>query len=171
MPFTPYHFGPGGFVGLTLRKYLDIPTLLLANVAVDVEVLFASGWAVHRHWHFHTLLIGAVVGVGAAIAAYPLRPVFRRIMKLLRIPYEPAFWKMLVSGVLGVWLHVAVDAIYHWDVQILWPQKTTPLWRLLSKQNVKIACVAFALAAIIPYAYAVKQYLKKQEQGSKVSKE
>ena len=64
MPFTPYHFGPSGFVGLVFRKWIDMPVFVLANVIVDVEVLavglFGLGWPIHRYCH--TLLIGAVVG-------------------------------------------------------------------------------------------------------------
>ena len=39
MPFTPYHFGPSGFFGLALKKWIDLPVFLLANVIIDVEVL------------------------------------------------------------------------------------------------------------------------------------
>ena len=39
MPFTPYHFGPHGCVGLVLKRYLDLPVFMLANVAVDLEPL------------------------------------------------------------------------------------------------------------------------------------
>ena len=39
MPFTPYHFGPSGFVGLVFGKWIDLPVFVLANVIVDVEVL------------------------------------------------------------------------------------------------------------------------------------
>ena len=75
MPITPYHFGPSGFVGLALRKWLDIPVFVLANVVVDIEVLvirlLGLGWPAHRY--SHTLLIGAVVGAIWGVAAYPLR--------------------------------------------------------------------------------------------------
>ena len=36
MPFTPYHFGSSGFVGLAFRKWLDVPIFVLANVIVGV---------------------------------------------------------------------------------------------------------------------------------------
>ena len=39
MPFTPYHVGPSGFVGLVFGKWIDLPVFVLANVIVDVEVL------------------------------------------------------------------------------------------------------------------------------------
>ncbi|MGA1980265.1 MAG: hypothetical protein ABSG99_06870 [Sedimentisphaerales bacterium] len=149
MPFTPYHFGPSGFLGLALRKWLDFPVFVLANVVVDIEVLLFHHWPMHRY--SHTLLIGAVVGAVWGIAAYPLRHFFEKIMQLLRIPYQTGFWKMVVSGVLGVWLHVVTDAIYHWDVRIFWPSKAKPLYGLISQGWVKAICVAFFFAALILY--------------------
>ena len=37
MPFTPYHFGPGLFLGLIFLGFIDFPTFLVANIIVDVE--------------------------------------------------------------------------------------------------------------------------------------
>jgi hypothetical protein len=165
MPFTLYHFGPSGFLGLTFRKWLDVPVFVLANVVVDLEVLprlLGLGWPVHGY--FHTLLIGAAVGAVWGIAAYPLRHFFEKMMRILLIPYRTGFWKMVVSGILGVWLHVVIDAIYHPDVRIFWPDKTEPLWRLLSQEQVKIMCIGFLVAAAVIYAFTAASYLKKKKQ-------
>ncbi len=65
MPFTPYHFGFSGFIALILKKWLNLPILILANVAIDIEVLVIGflnlGWPVHRY--AHTLLGATIVGV------------------------------------------------------------------------------------------------------------
>jgi hypothetical protein len=62
MPFTPYHFGPNGFVGLLFRRWIDVPVFLAANVLIDLEVIadkhIQPGWPVHQVWHFtHYLLV------------------------------------------------------------------------------------------------------------------
>jgi len=166
MPFTPYHFGPNGFIGLTFRKWIDIPVFVLANVVVDVEVLvivlFNLGWP--RHRYCHTLLIGAAVGGLWGVAAYRLRHLFKKIMQLFRIPYKADLRRMVVSGVLGVWLHVLIDAPYHSDIMIFWPNKTISLWRVchrhVSDEQIETVCIAFLIAAIIPYAFAVASYIK-----------
>ena len=125
MPFTPYHFGPSGFISLALRKWIDVPVFILANVIVDIEVLFTG-----YHSYCHTLLIGAAVGAAWGIVAYPFRGIFKRLMNLIRLPYTTGFWKMLISGILGIWLHVLIDSSYHYDVKMFWPNKT-PLWRMM----------------------------------------
>ncbi|MDH4240861.1 MAG: hypothetical protein OEW48_14985 [Phycisphaerae bacterium] len=157
MPFTPYHFGPSGFIGLALRKWLDIPVFVLANVIVDLEVLvlrlLGVGWPIHRY--FHTLLIGAAAGILWALAAWPLRNVFKKIMQILRIPYETSLWKMLVSGILGVWLHVVIDSIYHWDVCLFWPSKVKPLYAFVTKQQVETICLVFVIPAFVLYILTV----------------
>lgn len=163
MPCTLYHFGPSGFVGLIFKKYLDIPVFVLANVIVDIEVLFADKWPIHQYWRFHTLLVGAVVGTTLAIAAYPLRKPLKKIMQKIRLPYKTGFWKMIISGILGVWLHVLIDGIYHWDVLVFWPSRIRLLYNLLTQNQVKAVCIAFWIAAIVPYAIAARAYTKQNK--------
>jgi membrane-bound metal-dependent hydrolase YbcI (DUF457 family) len=159
MPFTPYHFGPSGFIGLLFRKWLDIPVFVLANVVVDVEVLviavFNLGHPIHRYCH--TFLIGAVVGAIWGVAAFPLRTIFRRIMSAYRLPYEPSLWKMVLSGILGVWLHVLIDGLRHPDLKVFWPNTTFSLWalryRYLTGNRLEHACMIFFIAAVIIYGF------------------
>jgi len=161
MPFTPYHFGPSGFVGLVFKRWLDLPAFVLANVAIDMEVLFSiektygplSHWNFpHQVFHFHTLLVGGIVGVVFGLALFPFRSIFEKLMDLLRLAYKPAALRMAVSGLLGAWFHVTIDGIYHWDVQMFWPNKNyRPLWKMLSQPQVKDVCVALFLAAVALY--------------------
>jgi hypothetical protein len=169
MPFTPYHFGPSGFVGLVFRKWIDVPVFVLANVIVDVEVLVISlwglGWPAHRYCH--TLLIGGAVGALWGAAAYPVRGLLRKAMRLLHVPYQTSLRKMVVSGILGVWLHVLIDGLYHFDVRVFWPSRTVSLWRLtqrhVNKERIETICVLFFLAAVIPYAVAVGAHMKQSK--------
>ncbi len=174
MPFTPYHFGPSGFFGLVFRRWIDVPVFILANVIVDVEVLvimtFHLGWPVHRYCH--TLLIGAVVGALWGVVAYPLRPMFKMIMGLIRIPYKSSLWKMVISGILGAWLHVLIDGAYHFDVRVFWPSKTVSLFHVIEpyvkREQIKTICLAFCVAAIIPYAVAVVSYARQNQVEKKI---
>ena len=166
MPFTPYHFGPSGFVGLALRRWVDLPVFVLANVIVDIEVLIFHSWPIHRY--AHTLLLGTAVGAVWGISVYPLRNLFKKMMQLLRIPYRTGFWKMVVSGVLGVWLHVLIDAAYHFDVRPFWPVWKTSLWRMLVhhigykrtealKGQIEIACIVLLIVAVVLYVLIVSR--------------
>jgi membrane-bound metal-dependent hydrolase YbcI (DUF457 family) len=160
VPFTPYHFGPSGFVGLALRRWVDLPVFVLANVIVDIEVLIFHSWPIHRY--AHTLLLGTAVGAVWGMAAYPLRNIFRLIMEVFRLPYKPGFWKMVFSGVLGVWLHVVIDAVYHYDVQVFWPSKRNPMYGLLERQTVLLLCIISFLPAIALYVIAILSQRRKK---------
>lgn len=153
MPFTPYHFGPSAFLGLIFRKWLDLPVFVLANIIVDIEVLVmaAFGLGYPHHRYCHTLLIGSVLGILWGASAYPLRHLFKRLMQILRIPYQTSLRKMLISGVLGVWLHVLIDGIYRWDSMVFWPSHARLPHRLLNQQQVEAMCLVFLAAAIIVY--------------------
>jgi len=167
MPFTPYHFGPSGFFGLLFRKWLDIPVFVLANVIVDIEVLVIRllqlGYPKHRYCH--TLLIGTAIGALWGIAAYPLRHFFERLMHIFNLPYEATIRKMVISGVLGVWLHILIDGAYHSDVKVLWPFRAASFWlmvhRLLDKGLIEDICVSFFLAAILLYAIVLASSTKR----------
>ena len=165
MPFTPYHFGPSGFFALLFRKWIDLPVFVLANVIVDVEVLIIGTlglkWPYHRY--AHTLLIATAVALLWALAAYPLRNLFQYLMNLIRLPYRTTFFKMLLSAVLGAWLHVLIDAIYHYDVRIFWPANTRPLYKLLTHPQLKTLCLAFFAAAFIAYLCIVASNLKQSK--------
>jgi len=166
MPFTPYHFGPTGFIGLVFRRWIDTPVFVLANVIVDVEVLVVMlfGLGLPHHRYCHTLLFGAAAGALWGVAAYLLRPLFRGIMRTLYIPYKPNFWKMVTSGILGVWLHVLIDGAYHPDVMVFWPSQTESLWvaamSRVSKAQIKAICLVFFVAAVIAYAVVVVSYMR-----------
>lgn len=170
MPFPAYHLGVSSFFGLALRRFLDLPVLLLVNIPIDVEVLFADKWPEHhRHWHFHTLLIGGLIGAAVGLFVYHIRPVRKLIswtMNKLRIQYQPKRWKMVLSGVLGVWLHITLDAIYHYDVQLFWPLKARslqrPLWRIITARQEEHICIALSIVAAGLYILAVRAFNKKK---------
>jgi len=172
MPFTPYHFGPSGFIGLVFGKWIDLPVFVLANVVVDVEVLVIGalglGWPIHRYCH--TLLIGAVVGALWGIAAYPLRHFFKKMMRVFYIPYKTSLRKMVISGVLGVWLHVLIDQAYHFDVKIFWPSKNMWLWQTIhgyiTKQQIETICMLFFIAAFVVYILAVTVFRRNWVKGN-----
>jgi hypothetical protein len=139
MPFTPYHFGISALPGLGSRGRLDIFVLMAANVLVDTEVLadsyFAPGWPVHQLWHFHTLLVGGLVGAALGAIVYGIRPLRRGCQWfnfLLGFSYSPTFISMILSGLVGAWLHVLIDGLFHYDVQVFWPIQDNLLLRWAS---------------------------------------
>jgi len=111
MPVTPYHFGPAGLLGYIFRKWIDLPVFVLANVVVDIEVLLISLIDLSRphHRYSHTFLIGTAVGAVWGLVAYTGLPILKWLMKIIKIPYQTNAFKMIISGILGVWFHVLIE--------------------------------------------------------------
>lgn len=169
MPFTPYHFGPSGFIGLLLRRWLNVPVFVAANILIDVEVLadaaFQPGWPVHQLWHFHTLLIGGLVGALFGLIIYSLKPLrwlCEKSMWLIGLPAKATWLSMTLAGLLGAWLHVLIDSVYHYDIQLLWPHPFNVLGQWLSRladlnlnqlqPHVLLACKIFWVLLLALYA-------------------
>jgi len=139
MPFTPYHFGPSGFVGLLFRRWIDVPVFIAANILIDIEVFadqyIQPGWPVHQLWHFHTLLIGGLAGAIFGFLVYYIRP-FRwlceKFMALIGLPGKTTLLSMVLAGLLGAWLHVFIDSFYHYDIQIFWPHRDNTIFRWIN---------------------------------------
>jgi membrane-bound metal-dependent hydrolase YbcI (DUF457 family) len=151
MPFTAYHFGPAGFIGLVFKRWVDLPVFLLANAAIDIEVLiiYLLGLSWPHHRFCHTFIGGAVVGAALAAVCFPVRGVFKKVMSVFRLKYETTFAKMLVWSILGVWFHIFIDAMDHWDVRPFWPYGKNPLWRIIADRQIRIICLAFWAAALV----------------------
>ena len=155
MPFTPYHFGPSALIGLPLKRWIDIPVFVLANVVVDFEPLAVMVFHLDcpLHGYFHTFLFGGIVGLMWGFVAYLLfQPVFRLIMGFFRLSYQPTLLKMMLSGLLGIWLHIFIDSVSHPDVNPLWPVMGNPFYAIISNQTLVLLCVVLLIAAIVIYS-------------------
>ena len=66
---------------------------------------------------------------------------------------------MIISGILGIWLHVLIDGVYHSDVRMFWPSNNVWLWQMLhehtTKGQIETICMLFFIAAFVVYILAV----------------
>jgi membrane-bound metal-dependent hydrolase YbcI (DUF457 family) len=167
MPFTPYHFGPAALIGLPLKKWIDIPVFVLANVVVDLEPLavmvFRPDYPLHGY--FHTFLFGGLIGLAWGLAAYPLKPILAFLMRIFGLSYQPTLLKMMLSGLLGIWLHIFIDSFLYKEMNPFWPITGNPLHAIVRYQTVFQVCEVSLIAAIVIYpAYAITRWRKERTQ-------
>jgi len=163
MPFTPFHFGPAALIGLPLKRWIDIPVFVLANVVVDFEPLAVMVFNLEYplHGYFHTFLFGGLIGLIWGLAAYPLKPVFAFLMRIFGLSYKPTLLKMMLSGLLGIWLHVFIDSILYDEMNPFWPMAGNPFHEIVRYQTVFLICEASLIAAVVMFGWlAIRNFLK-----------
>lgn len=153
MPNTILHFGINSDIGFAWRKYFDIPALALINVFINFEsyvtIILRSNYP--QHGYVHTYLIGTPVAVLAALILYASRGGIGRVMKLLRLPYEANFRKILISCLVGAWLHIFMDAFIYADARPFFPIKANPFYGVVSEFTMNVICLVFFIPAVIFY--------------------
>lgn len=164
MPFTPFHFGPSGFIGLAFRKWIDLPVFVLANVAVDLEpgtvLLFSLDYPAHGLCH--TFVIGTGVGLVWAFCAYWGRGLIGLLMRLFGLGYETSLRKVIVSALLGVWFHILLDSFCWSDVRPFWPLQANPFLDLMETQAVYQLCIFCFVPAVGLYVCVVLSEYRKR---------
>jgi membrane-bound metal-dependent hydrolase YbcI (DUF457 family) len=159
MPLTPFHFGPTTLMGLPIRRRLDLPVFLLANVVIDIEVLIVLllPFDLPLHAVLHNYLLGGIAGSLWGRYAWRFREYFARFMGWAKIPYTPRSRTMILSGVLGAWTHVFVDGFMHADMRPFWPFAGNPFLGLVTGRELYLICTLCLVALGLWY---LRYYLR-----------
>jgi hypothetical protein len=174
MPFTPFHLGPAFGLGLPFRKYLHVPTFIVANVILDVEpflVLFL-GLRYPLHGIFHTFLLALFVGLAFGYTMFLLEKFMHNFFRglLLEPNGKLGLKSFMAAGVLGTTLHTLLDALLYSEMQPFYPLTINPLYNPSLSTTIYNICVWLGIIGIIYYMYLLvfRRYmhvhLKSQQQ-------
>ena len=105
------------------------------------------------HGYCHTLLIGGLLGLLWGIIAFPLKPMFFAIMRIIRLPYKTSVLKMAISGISGACMHVLFDATIYNEINLFWPSLGNPLYGLSTYDALSRICMICFLPAIAIYGF------------------
>jgi len=130
MPLTPFHLGPGLFLGSLTLRFFNLWPILLGSIVMDIEplvlLIIKKCYQCPHHWFFHSIL-GAIFG-SLILAAILWR--FREKLDKISLKYkirQSFSFLVLFSSSLVAWLiHVFFDSLTHFDVFLLWPLKYQP---------------------------------------------
>ena len=120
MPFTPFHFGPGALCKAGGGRHFSFLTSAGSQVLIDIEPLvrILRGDAV-LHGPTHSLLGATALGLLAAAIGRMAAP---WLLRMHGTDVAAIGWQVaLISGLIGTWSHVGLDAIMHADMNPLWP--------------------------------------------------
>jgi len=170
MPFTPFHFGPALFLGLLLFGFLDFPTFLIASVVVDVEpftVIFMR-LDYPLHGFFHSFVGGTIPAVVLALAMFRLRSITGKVMRVFRLEQRSSQKRILATSLLGVYLHILLDAPLYTDIRPLLPLDLNPLLsnNMSTSIVVYMLCVFSFFGAVVLYLVRLAVQIRKKPRQS-----
>jgi len=165
MPFTPFHLGPALLFGLLLFRYLDFPTFLVSNIVLDLEpfIILTRGLPGPLHGPFHSYTLGALVALGTMLGMMLVKPMTRPLMSLLRLRQESSAKGMFIAALLGVCLHVTLDAFLYPEIRIFYPLQANPLLGLVSIDSVYLFCALCLPLGFALYIYRLLKGFRKQK--------
>lgn len=162
MPFTPFHLGPALLLGLVCYRWLDLPTLLAASVAVDgrATLVFFGYLDYPLHGPLHTFLVSAILGAVIAVVWYRIRPWFDPLLALFRARQERSLRAMATAAIVGVWGHVLLDSFLYLDIRPFAPvTEANPfLWLLFGPWTptlVYAGCIASGMLGLALYLLSI----------------
>lgn len=145
MPFTPFHLGPGAAFKAIGGRRFSFMVFGGSQVLIDIEPLVGiiQGWPI-LHGATHTVLGALVIGLVAGVMG---RPISELVLKWLRIKHHPITWTVsLLSGLIGTYSHISLDAIMHRDMNPLWPLASgNGMLGLLSVGHLHVVCLILGI--------------------------
>jgi hypothetical protein len=174
MPFTPFHLGPALGFGLPLRKYLHVPTFLVASILVDVEpfLVLSLGLDYPLHGYLHTFIVAFILGLALGYEMFLSERISRSLYKTLILESNatPKLKSFIVAGVLGTMLHVLLDSPLYDDIRPFYPLLANPLYHLASSSEVYGFCMWVGILGIVFYfgllLFSVYRGLWKKRHGT-----
>ena len=124
MPFTPLHLGPGLSLGMIFKRWVNLPSILLASIIVDVRAiylaLFVGDWS-NLHGFFHTFVGAPVLGLLTIVLVWLLRRPLLKASAIIQIEQDYSLKSIITGSLIGVWMHILLDSYMHKDIQPFWP--------------------------------------------------
>jgi hypothetical protein len=152
MPFTPFHLGPGAAFKAIGGKHFSFMVFGGTQVLMDIEPLVAilRGSPV-LHGVTHTILGALVIGLVAGAIG---RPISEFALGLLRIRRHRITWPVsFLSGLVGTYSHIGLDAVMHRDMDPFWPFAAgNPLLGLMSVEGLHVLCLVAGLLGLLVIA-------------------
>jgi len=157
MPFTPYHFGPGLLLGVVLFPLIDISTMIVASVVLDLEPLAVILLNLQSplHGFFHSYLGATIVAVILSLAIWPVRSSLNTIVSLFGLQQESSFRQILPASLIGVYSHVFLDSFIYSEMNPFFPLTGNPFIGILMVSDVYNCCFYLGLLGLGVYIFRI----------------
>lgn len=157
MPFTPYHFGPALLLGILLFPFVDLATIMMAGVIIDLEpiaVLFLN-LPYPIHGFFHTYLGASIAALFLSVVVYPLRTHLNKLVSLFGLHQRSSFRHIIAGGFVGTYSHVFLDSLLYAEMNPFFPIMGNPFLGLFLIEAVYAFCIIAGFAGFAVYVLRV----------------
>ena len=153
MPFTTYHFGPALLLGVLLFPFLDVTTLMVASVVLDLEPLavLVLGLPIPLHGFFHTYLGATIVALVLSAIIWPFRAYLNQFISLFGLHQKSNSRHIILASLIGTNFHVFLDSFLYMEMNPFYPLLGNPFLSLLTSSLVYTSCVLVAILGLIVY--------------------
>lgn len=124
MPLTPFHLGPGLFLG-TLTKKINILAILLGSVLMDLEpfvlIFVKRCYYCHHHGFWHSILGATIGSLALAVILSLFKGRLNKLSLKFKIQQSYSFIALFLGSLVGWLTHILIDSFTHYDVFLFWP--------------------------------------------------
>ncbi len=123
MPFTPFHLGPAIPVKAAGNQKFSLLVYAWAQIVMDLQplVVILTGQG-RTHGITHTFVGAAVLGAAAVVSGKYLGELVLNLLSFGKRPRTVIPWRVaILSGLVGTFSHVLLDALVYSDMSPFWP--------------------------------------------------
>ncbi len=153
MPFTPYHFGPAFLLGILLFPFIDLTTIMIASVIIDLEpltVIFLN-LPIPLHGFFHSYLGASITALVLSVFVYPFRKYLNKIVSLFGLHQSSSFRHIIAASLIGTYSHVLLDSFLYIEMNPFFPILGNPFTGIFLDGAVYTFCVIAGLVGFFAY--------------------
>ena len=171
MPFTPFHVGPAIPAKALLDKKFSLLIYAWAQVVMDLQplVVILTGRG-RTHGVTHTFVGAAVLGLAVVVSGKYSCEWIINSLPFRKKPKTIIPWRVAVlSGFVGTFTHVLLDALLYPDVSPFWPfTDANPLCGGVTAVEIMAFCVISGIAGLLLWGGMIMvRALRKRRENEK----
>ena len=166
MPFTPFHVGPAIPVKVIFDKKFSLLVYAWAQIVMDLQPLVMMLIGRGRpHGVTHTFVGAAVLGAVAVVSGKYLSEWGLKLLSFGKRPKTVIPWRVaILSGLVGTFSHVVLDALIYPDVSPFWPfTDANPLRGSVTSSGMISFCVVSGAVGLV--MWGVIALVKRRKAG------
>ena len=162
MPLTPFHLGPGLLIGEVFEKRINMISILLASILIDVRAIFCCFFIEctgRFHGPLHTIIGATVIALLIAIMVWSLKIQLKKFTDVFKIKNSYSSSSIILGSFIGTWLHIILDSFMHSDIIPFWPIKSNLLLGMISNGTNYLLCTIALIIGLIVYFYRIRRHV------------